>query len=47
MDNTTRTEHTDERQPTPEEVEAALRYYVRNHLKEGDLESIPALRKFI
>ena len=28
-------------------LEQALRYYVRNHLKPGDLEEIPELRQFI
>ena len=33
--------------PSKEEVEAALRYYVRLHLKATDLEQIPELNTYL
>jgi hypothetical protein len=32
---------------TPERLEVALRIYCRYHLKPGDLEAVPELRKYI
>jgi hypothetical protein len=32
---------------TPERLEVALKIYCRYHLKPGDLEAVPELRKYI
>ena len=49
MNDTTRIEHTEDnlQKVNREEVVAALKHYVRNHLKPGDLDKVPKLKQFI